>query len=53
MYMTSPRCFRALWSVLCTIAPQLRGRIRYLSQQDIGDLLFSLSREYARRVFDV
>jgi hypothetical protein len=34
--------------LLCEVAPLLRGRIRNLSQQDVGDLLFSLSREYAR-----
>jgi hypothetical protein len=44
-----PRCFHAVWSVLGTVAPALRGRVQHLTQQDIGDLLFSLSREYARR----
>jgi hypothetical protein len=42
------RCFLTLWPVLCTVAPQLRGCIDHLTPQDIDDLLFSLSREYAR-----
>jgi hypothetical protein len=43
------RCFRTLWPVLCMVTPVLRGRVRHLTQQDVGDFLFSLSREYARR----
>ena len=44
----TPRCFRTLWPVLCLATP--RGHIRHLTQQDVDDLLFSLSREYARRL---
>jgi hypothetical protein len=43
------RCFQTLWPVLCAVAPQLRGCICHLTPQDVDDLLFSLSREYARR----
>jgi hypothetical protein len=44
------RCFLTLWPVLCAVAPQLRSCISHLTLQDVDDLLFSLSREYARRV---
>jgi hypothetical protein len=47
--MVTPRCFQTLWPVLCAIAPQLRGCICHLAPQDVDDLRFSLSREYARR----
>lgn len=44
----TPDCFFNLWPVLCQVTPLLRGRIRNLTQQDVGDLLFSLSREFSR-----
>jgi hypothetical protein len=47
--MVTPRCFQTLWPVLCAVAPQLRGCICHLTPQDLDDLRFSLSREYARR----
>jgi hypothetical protein len=49
----TPRCFHTLSILLGSVTPALRGRIRHLTQQDIGDLIFSLSREYARRDFNV
>jgi hypothetical protein len=45
----TPRCFHTLWPVLSAVTPGRRGHIRHLTQQDIGDLLFSISRKYARR----
>jgi hypothetical protein len=47
----TPRCFCALWPVLCSVAPS-RGSsaIRHLTREAVSDLLFSLSREYARRL---
>jgi hypothetical protein len=51
--INTPRCFHTLWSVLCLVTSLLRGRIRNLGQQDVDDLLFSLSREHARRAADV
>lgn len=52
--MDTPCCFHTLWPVLCLVAPLLRGRIRHLTQQDVDDLLFSLSRAYVRQgAFDV
>ena len=45
----TPCCFRTLWPVFSAVTPGRRGHIRHLTQQDVGDLLFSISREYARR----
>jgi hypothetical protein len=47
----TPCCFRTVWPVFSAVTPGLRGHIRHLTQQDIGDLLFSISREYARRLW--
>jgi hypothetical protein len=47
---TMPGCFQTLWRVLCVVTPVLRGGVAHLGQQEIGDLLFSLSRERARRL---
>jgi hypothetical protein len=44
------RCFQTVWPVLCTVAPQLRGRTCHLTAQDVDDLFLSLSREFARQV---
>ena len=49
VFKDTPCCFRTLWPVFSAVTPGLRGHIRHLTQQDIGDLLFSISREYARR----
>jgi hypothetical protein len=48
-FKDTPCCFRTLWPVFSAVTPGLRGHIRHLTQQDVGDLLFSISREYARR----
>lgn len=45
----TPHCFWTLWPLLCLVSPLLRGRVRHLTQQDVDDLVFSLSRECARR----
>jgi hypothetical protein len=45
----TPGCFHFLWPVLCSVSPLLRGCIRHLTQQDVDDFIFSLSREYARQ----
>jgi Gpi18-like mannosyltransferase len=49
-FYITPHWFTTLWAVLYSIAPSLNRSIKYLTQQDIGDFLFSLSREYARRL---
>lgn len=46
----TPHCFHTLWAVLALVTPALRGRIRSLVQHELGDLLFSLSREFVRRL---
>jgi hypothetical protein len=45
----TPHCFHTLWPALCLVTPRLRGCIHNITQEDVSDLLFSLSREYARR----
>jgi hypothetical protein len=48
---TNPCSFRTLWPMLSAVTPGRRSHIRHLTQQDIGDLLFSISREYARKYY--
>lgn len=45
----TPRCFYTLWPVLCLATPLLRGRVRYLTPREVGDLAFSLSRVHVQR----
>jgi hypothetical protein len=41
--------FAPLWPLLWSVTPSLGGRVNNLTQQDIADFFFSLSREFARR----
>lgn len=43
------RCFSTLSPLLWLLTPSLGGCVGQLTQQDINDLIFSISREFARR----